>query len=174
MDDHTADGHFSEDADIYNAGTYAVNNKTFYIFISYHNYAYGYDGINSRWKNTVITFWEDMGQYAVLKDYSYLDNGGTLQKCSAQNNLLLCSMIYSDERTAYGNNFYTYILDNDSFYLYSYKNITGIADKKAACTYYTYSAENKKSIHDVTLDYLKNLRDKSYSSKKCAKLVGVE
>ena len=45
--------------------------------------------------------------------------------------------------------------------LYSYKNITGIADKKAACTYYTYSAENKKSIHDVTLDYLKNLRDKS-------------
>ncbi len=161
-------------ADIYNAGTYAVNNKTFYIFISYHNYAYGYDGINSRWKNTVITFWEDMGQYAVLKDYSYLDNGGTLQKCSAQNNLLLCSMIYSDERTAYGNNFYTYILDNDSFYLYSYKNITGIADKKAACTYYTYSAENKKSVHDVTLDYLKNLRDKSYSSKKCAKLVGIE
>ncbi len=83
-------------------------------------------------------------------------------------------MIYSDERTAYGNNFYTYILDNDSFYLYSYKNITGIADKKAACTYYTYSAENKKSVHDVTLDYLKNLRDKSYSSKKCAKLVGIE
>ncbi|MDE7315379.1 MAG: hypothetical protein K2N11_06715 [Mucispirillum sp.] len=161
-------------ADIENAGRFVINNKTFYIFISYHNYAYGYDGVNSRWKDIVITFWEDMGQYAVLKDYSYIDNGGTLQQCSSQNNMLICDFMYRDERSAYGNNFYTYILDNDKFYIYSYKNITGIEDKKTACTYYAYNVENKKPVQDITLDYLKNLRDKSYNSKKCFKLVGIE
>ncbi len=161
-------------ADIKNAGTFIINNKIFYVFLSYHNYAYGYDGVNSRWKDTVITFWEDMGQYAVLKDYTYLDNGGILQKCSSQNNMLMFDLIYGDERAAYGNNFYTYILDNDKFYLYSYKNITGIEDKKVSCTYYAYTAENKKAIQDITLDYLKSLRDNAYSSKKCTKLVGIE
>ncbi len=161
-------------ADIKNAGTFIINNKIFYVFLSYHNYAYGYDGVNSRWKDTVITFWEDMGQYAVLKDYTYLDNGGILQKCSSQNNMLMFDLIYGDERAAYGNNFYTYILDNDKFYLYSYKNITGIEDKKVSCTYYAYTAENKKAIQDITLDYLKSLRDNAYSSKKCSKLVGIE
>ncbi len=161
-------------ADIKNAGTFIINNKIFYVFLSYHNYAYGYDGVNSRWKDTVITFWEDMGQYAVLKDYTYLDNGGILQKCSSQNNILMFDLIYGDERAAYGNNFYTYILDNDKFYLYSYKNITGIEDKKVSCTYYAYTAENKKAIQDITLDYLKSLRDNAYSSKKCTKLVGIE
>lgn len=161
-------------ADIKNAGRFIINNKAYYVFISYHNYAFGYDGVNSRWKDIVITFWEDMGQYAVLKDYSYLDNGGILQKCSSQNNMIMFDLIYSDERNAYGNNFYTYILDNDKFYLYSYKNNTGIDNKKVSCTYYAYTAENKKAMQDITLDYLKNLRDKSYSSKKCERLVGIE
>lgn len=165
---------YDKHADITNAGRFIINNKAYYVFISYHNYAFGYDGVNSRWKDIVITFWEDMGQYAVLKDYSYLDNGGILQKCSSQNNMIMCDLIYSDERNAYGNNLYTYILDNGIFYLYSYKNITGIEDKKVSCTYYSYSAENKKILHDITLDYLKNLRDKSYSSKKCDMLVGIE
>lgn len=161
-------------ADIENTGRFIINNKAYYIFTSYHNYAYGYDGVNSRWKDTVITFWKDMGQYAVLKDYTYLDNGGILQKCSSQNNMIMFDLIYGDERAAYGNNFYTYILDNDKFYLYSYKNITGIEDKKVSCTYYTYTAENKKAVQDITLDYLKSLRDTAYSSKKCTKLVGIE
>ena len=42
------------------------------------------------------------------------------------------------------------------------------------CTYYTYTAENKKPLHNITLDYLKSLRDTAYSSKKCSKLVGIE
>ena len=88
--------------------------------------------------------------------------------------MLMCNLIYSDERNAFGNNFYTYILDNDKFYLYSYKNITGIEDKKVSCTYYAYTAENKKTVQDITLDYLKSLRDNAYSSKKCSKLVGIE
>ena len=163
-----------KNADIENTGRFIINNKAYYIFTSYHNYAYGYDGVNSRWKDTVITFWKDMGQYAVLKDYTYLDNGGILQKCSSQNNMIMFDLIYGDERAAYGNNFYTYILDNDKFYLYSYKNITGIEDKKVSCTYYTYTAENKKAVQDITLDYLKSLRDTAYSSKKCTKLVGIE
>ena len=161
-------------ADIENTGRFIINNKAYYIFVSYHNYAFGYDGVNSRWKDIVVTFWEDMGQYAVLKDYSYLDNGGILQKCSSQNNMIMFDLIYGDERAAYGNNFYTYILDNDKFYLYSYKNITGIDDKNVTCTYYTYTAENKKPLQDITLDYLKSLRDTAYSSKKCSKLVGIE
>ena len=45
-------------------------NKAYYIFISYHNYAFGYDGTNSKLKDIVITFWEDMGNYALLKDYT--------------------------------------------------------------------------------------------------------
>lgn len=161
-------------ADIENAGRFIINNKAYYIFVSYHNYAFGYDGVNSRWKDIVVTFWEDMGQYAVLKDYSYLDNGGILQKTSSQNNMIIFDLIYGDERAAFGNNLYTYILDNDKFYLYSYKNITGIDDKNVTCTYYTYTAENKKPLHNITLDYLKSLRDTAYSSKKCSKLVGIE
>lgn len=161
-------------ADIENAGRFIINNKAYYIFVSYHNYAFGYDGVNSRWKDIVVTFWEDMGQYAVLKDYSYLDNGGILQKTSSQNNIIILDLIYGDERAAFGNNLYTYILDNDKFYLYSYKNITGIDDKNVTCTYYTYTAENKKPLQDISLDYLKSLRDTAYSSKKCSKLVGIE
>lgn len=161
-------------ADIENAGRFIIDNKAYYIFLSYHNYAFGYDGVNSRWKNIAVTLWEETGQYAVLKDYSYLDNGGILQKTSSQNNMIMFDLIYGDERGAFGNNFYTYILDNGKFYLYSYKNITGIEDKKTSCTYYSYTVENKKAVQDITLDYLKNLRDTAYSSKKCTKLVGIE
>ena len=44
--------------------------------------------------------------------------------------MIILDLIYGDERAAFGNNLYTYILDNDKFYLYSYKNITGIDDKQ--------------------------------------------
>ncbi len=161
-------------ADIYNAGKFVLNNKIFYVFISYHNYAYGYDGINSKWKNIVITFWEDTGSYIVLKDYSNLDNGGILQKCNAENNLISCSMIYNDERAAYGNNIYSYILDNNKFYLYSYKNITGIENKNVSCTYYLYDINNKIELNNISISYLETLRNKAYSSNKCNKIVGIE
>lgn len=161
-------------ADINNAGRFIINDKAYFIFISYHNYAFGYDGVNSRWKNIVITFWEDMGQYAVLKDYSYIDNGGILQQCSTKNNLIIFDFIYGDERNAFGNNFYTYILDNDKFYLYSYKNTTGIETQKISCSYYSYNNKEKIPAQNITLNYLEKLRNNAYSSKKCSKLLGIE
>lgn len=165
---------YDKHADVENAGSFIINNKPYYIFISYHNYAFGYDGINSRWKDIVITFWEDMGNYALLKDYSYLDNGGIFNGCSSQNNMVLCSILYDDARGAFGKNEYTYILDNNSFYLYSYKNTTGIDDRDVPCTYYLYTGKEKISMDKLSLNFYKKLRDKAYSSKKCSKMVGIE
>lgn len=165
---------YDKHADVENAGSFIINNKPYYIFISYHNYAFGCDGINSRWKDIVITFWEDMGNYALLKDYSYLDNGGIFNGCSSQNNMVLCSILYDDARGAFGKNEYTYILDNNSFYLYSYKNTTGIDDRDVSCTYYLYTGKEKISMDKLSLNFYKKLRDKAYSSKKCSKMVGIE
>ena len=165
---------YDKHADVENAGSFIINNKPYYIFISYHNYAFGCDGINSRWKDIVITFWEDMGNYALLKDYSYLDNGGIFNGCSSQNNMVLCSILYDDARGAFGKNEYTYILDNNSFYLYSYKNTTGIDDRDVSCTYYLYTGKEKISMDKLSLKFYKKLRDKAYSSKKCSKMVGIE
>lgn len=165
---------YDKKADVLYAGKFIINNKPFHILISYHNYAYGYNGINNKWKNMVITFWEDMGNYALLKDYIYLDNGGIFEKCSSQNNMVLCSILYNDTKNIFGKNEYTYILDNNSFYLYSYKNTTGIDDKDVSCTYYLYNSKEKISMDKLSLNFYKNLRDKVYSSKKCGKIIGIE
>lgn len=165
---------YDKHADIENAGRFIIDNKAYYIFISYHNYAFGYDGINSKLKDIVITFWEDMGNYISLKDYSYLDNGGIFNGCSSKDNMILCTMLYDDARGAFGKNDYTYILDNNSFYLYSYKNTTGIDNRDVSCTYYLYSGKEKISMDKLSLSFYKNLRDKAYSSKKCSRMIGVE
>ena len=165
---------YDKHADIENAGRFIINNKAYYIFISYHNYAFGYDGINSKLIDIVITFWEDMGNYISLKDYSYLDNGGIFNGCSSKDNMILCTMLYDDARGAFGKNDYTYILENNNFYLYSYKNTTGIDDRDVSCTYYLYTGKEKISMDKLSLNFYKKLRDKAYSSKKCSKMVGIE
>ena len=88
--------------------------------------------------------------------------------------MVLCSILYDDARGAFGKNEYTYILDNNSFYLYSYKNTTGIDDRDVSCTYYLYTGKEKISMDKLSLNFYKKLRDKAYSSKKCSKMVGIE